>query len=171
MPADRFKLAAFPPGVVTVRLTTYLFARILLNGGVVLAAALAWSLFADHRDARGALEAAASAMQRILALQATGVTQGAALQPRFPDWYPVTRVARPDGACVRLRGADGALLRSECRGHHAQPDAAPAWFAHVYHAAFEPALPVRREIAPDRARATLEVLPDATAAVARRGDG
>ncbi len=167
MPGDRFKLAAFPPGVVTVRLTTYLFARILLNGGVVLAAALAWSLYAEHGDARRALETAASAMQRILALQATGVTQGAALQPRFPDWYPVTRVARPDGACVRLRSADGALLRSECRGHHAPPDAAPAWFAHGYRAAFEPALPVRREIALGKAHATLEVLPDATAAVAQ----
>ena len=167
MPAVRFKLAAFPPGVVTVRLTTYLFARILLNGGVVLAGALAWSLSVDHRDSRDALETAASAMQRILALQATGVTQGAALQPRFPDWYPVTRVARPDGACVRLRGADGALLRSACRGHHAPPDAAPAWFARVYRAAFEPALPVRHEIALGKARATLEVLPDATAAVAQ----
>ena len=105
-----------------VRLTTHLLASILINGAAVLTVALGWMIVSDHRTVVAEHEAAATSMQRILELQNIGLLQGAGLDPRNPDWYPVTQVSRPDGDCVRLLDDHGQLLRSACRGpekrHH-----------------------------------------------------
>ncbi|MCB1745577.1 MAG: hypothetical protein H6977_07945 [Gammaproteobacteria bacterium] len=150
-----------------MRLTTYLLGRILVNGGLVLAVALAWHLATIHTASREASVRAATAMQRILELQAVGLSQNAGLSPRFPDFYPVTRVERPDGACVRLLDGGGRQLYGECRGHAGGRDHVPAWFGRAYAAVFAPGQVERRDIAAGPARALLEVAPAADAEIAR----
>ncbi|MGE0484013.1 MAG: ATP-binding protein [Gammaproteobacteria bacterium] len=149
-----------------MRLNTWLLGRILVNGGLVLTVALAWHLSTIHQASRGATERAASAMQRILELQAVGLAQNAGMSPRFPDFYPVTRVERPDGTCVRLLDAAGRQLYGECRGHH-RDDRVPAWFAGLYGAVFMPGRTEQRSIEAGRQRALLEVVPAAEAEIAR----
>ncbi len=149
-----------------MRLSSHLLVTVLASGCAVLALAVGWLLFSEHRTTQQSLEKAASAMQRILELQHIGPAQGISLGPRFPDWYPVTRVSRPPGACVRLLTADGTLLRSECHGRIDPWPRAPRWFAEVYRAAFGPGQTLTRSIASGAQTTRLELVPDPDAEIA-----
>src|SRR5262249_34844174 len=81
-------------------------------------------------------------------------------------WYPLTRIARPDGSCVRLRHPDGATLRVECRGQVASLTPAPRVFAALYTAIFAPGAPLRRAVDGPGDRLRLDLAPDADAEIA-----
>lgn len=143
-----------------MRLSTHLLARILLSGSGVLLATLLWLITSGHRNVQDDLARAAASMERILELQFVGPTQGAGMTPRFPDWYPVTQVPRPDGACIRLFDDSGELLRSACRGIGRDIAPEPEWFAKIYTNVFQPNGVVTRRIDGGKFSATLELEPD-----------
>lgn len=128
-------------GPAALRLSTYLPIQIFVSGLCVLALTLAGVMYVDQRNMRAEVVRAGSAMARILDLQLTGPLQGIVIAPRFPDWYPVTRVRRPDGSCIRLLTADGRQLRSECRGPEYRQSRVPSWFGELYRRVFLPGAP------------------------------
>lgn len=144
-----------------MRLTTHLLTRIVVSGLAALIGILAWIVITGHDAARAELERTATAAERILELQMIGFTRIAGLEPGFPYWYPVSQIERSDGACIRLREADGTVLRSSCSGRAEHRSTVPPWFAHLYELAFAPTDYVTRTIDGRDRTATIEVIPDA----------
>ena len=143
-----------------MRLTTYLLSRLLLSGILILIFAVGWLMYANHQQVLNELNKASGSMIRILELQSIGMRQGIGLEPRFPDWYPVTQVSLPSGACVRLLDARNEPVESTCRGRRNSVNPVPAWFRWLYQEIFNAGSRLIRKFDGRDQRYTLEILPD-----------
>lgn len=149
-----------------MRLATHLLSRLLLTGVVVLVISISWLMNAHHRKADQEIVDASVAMMRILEVQSVGFRQGIGLEPRFPDWYPVTQVSLPSGACIKLLGIDKNAIHTTCRGKVPAKRKVPAWFHWVYKSTFGPNEALTRQIDARNTTYYLKILPDAEIEVA-----
>ena len=97
---------------------------------------ISWLMYAHHEKADQEIVAASVSMLRILELQSIGFRQGIGLEPRFPDWYPVTQVSLPNGACIKLLDSDKRAIHTTCRGKVASKRRVPGWFNWLYKSIF-----------------------------------
>ena len=143
-----------------MRLTTYLLSRLLLSGILIVIIAVGWLMYANHQQVLNELNRASGSMIRILELQSIGMRQGIGLEPRFPDWYPVTQVTLPSGACVRLLNRTNDPVESTCRGRRNTVNPVPGWFRWVYQEVFKAGAVLNREFEGRDQPYTLEIVPD-----------
>lgn len=149
-----------------MRLTAYLLSRLLITGIVILVFAILSMMYLNHQRAVEEIDAASNAMLRILALQSIGLRQGIGLEPRFPDWYPVTQVSLPDGACVLLRDSTRQALNTTCRGKVRADPIVPQWFSWLYQKMFGAGAASTKEFAVRDKVYYLEIVPEADIEVA-----
>ena len=149
-----------------MRLTTYLLSRLLLSGTIILILTISWLMFTNHERAQQDVRRIGDTVLRILEIQSVGPLQGIGLEPRFPDWYPVTQVKLPPGACVKFLMTDGKVRHSSCRGKGQSEAQIPAWFAWLYRHAFTVAEVARRDLNVREQKYVIEVIPDAEIEIA-----
>ena len=149
-----------------MRLTTYLLSRLLLSGAVILILTISWLMFTNHERAQQDVRRIGDTVLRILEIQSVGPLQGIGLEPRFPDWYPVTQVKLPPGACVKFLMADGQVRHSSCRGKGHSDKQIPAWFEWVYRHTFPVAEVARRDLNVREQNYIIEIIPDAEIEIA-----
>lgn len=149
-----------------MRLTAHLLSRLLLTGIIVLMVSISWLMHAHHEQANQEIEAASVSMLRILELQSIGFRQGIGLEPRFPDWYPVTQVSLPNGACIKLLDSEKRAIHTTCRGKVASKRQVPAWFNWLYRTVFGADSALVRKFEARDAIHYLEIMPDADIEVA-----
>ena len=153
-----------------MRFATRLLLHIFVIGIATLMLALSWQVYLVHRQVSEAQTAAIGSMARILEMQFVGLTQSAALTPRFPDWDPVRQVARPNGSCIRLLRDNGELMRSACHGSAALWQTTPRWFAAFYEQVFSPQVTLQQPVGGNTKhsqRAIVELIPAGDAEIWR----
>ncbi|MEM7466892.1 MAG: histidine kinase [Pseudomonadota bacterium] len=143
-----------------MQLATHLMLRLLISGLAILVLAISWLMYSNNQQWSREIVAASDAMLRILAIQNTGIRQGIGLEPRFPDWYPVTQVNLPKGACVRLLDESNRPLNTTCRGLGSTPQTSPDWFQRIYLRAFSNKQTYRREFSARKKQFVLEIVTD-----------
>ena len=149
-----------------MRLTNYLFSRLFASGVLILLITMSWLMSSNHRYQSQEVGRAADTVSRLLEIQSVGPLQGIGLEPRFPDWYPVTQVKLPRGACVKLLNEQGAVRHSTCRGRGQTAPEAPAWFAWLYQRVFSVAEVARRELQARQQTYSIEIIPNADTEIA-----
>ena len=149
-----------------MRLTTYLFSRLVASGVVILIIAIAWLMYTNHQRVQEQISNASNTIIRILEVQAVGPLQGIGLEPRFLDWYPVTQVSLPSGACVRFLTGDNKVRHSACHGKAERHKHVPVAFSWLYGRLFAVAKVVRRDLRVQDRQYAIEITPDADTEIA-----
>ena len=149
-----------------MRLTTYLLSRLVLSGAVILLIAVSWLMFTNHQRVQNEVAQASNTIMRILEVQTVGPLQGIGLEPRFLDWYPVTQVSLPVGACVKLLTSEGKARQTTCKGKGLVRNEVPKWFTWIYRRVFNVAEVSRSSFQVREHHYTVEIAPDAGTEIA-----
>ena len=149
-----------------MRLTTYLTSRLFMSGIIILLITVSWLMFINHQSVQQSVQKASDTVVRIFEIQSVGPLQGIGMESRFPDWYPVTQVDLPPGACVKLLTADGNIRHSTCRGKSQSQNQIPGMFTWLYSHMFTVAAVARRDFLVRNKQYSIEIIPDAETEIA-----